>query len=102
MRETIYKFLDGYVGGGVQAKRLVSSFMTYQDHYEILSDNGVQILLFSVSGERMKIYRSEGLCKKLCSYLSLEKEDAWKYVRDWFGQRYHMKKVSDLLNFIST
>ena len=103
MKERIYKFLDEYVGEGTNwTLRHQDLFRTWSDSYEIVSNNGTMILWFSVKGDMVAIYRSNELCKMIEGYFSIDPNESWKYVRDWFGQKYNMKKISDLLKLIPT
>ena len=101
MKEQVYRFLDYYLGNEIQCKpRPTGLFRTWSENYEIVSNNGTMIFWFSVRLDAFKMYRSEELCKKIEGYFSVDPEDSWKYIRDWFGDRYNMKKLSDLFKFI--
>lgn len=102
MKEKIYKFLDGYVGDDLVCKPLSHFIRTWSDNYEICSSKGTVILWFSVRGDMVLIYRSNELCKMIEGYFSIDPNESWKYVRDWFGEKYNMKKLSDLFKFIPT
>lgn len=101
MKERIYKFLDEYVGGGVHcAPRPTGLFGTWSEYYDLRSENGTLILWFMVRSDEVKIFKSDELCGKIEGYFSIDPNESWKYVRDWFGDRYNMKKLSDLFKFI--
>lgn len=100
MKETIYKFLDDYVGEGATCKHVSTGFRTWTENYEVISDNGVIILWFLVRSEQVKVYRSEQLCAKIEGYFNVHKEESWKYIRDWFGDRHNIQRISDLLKLI--
>ena len=98
MKETIYKFLDEYVGDGAKCKLAIPALgRTWTDHWEVFSDNGTMILWFIVKRDMIKVYRSESLCKKIEGYFGVENTESWKYIRDWFGDRHKIKVLSDLL-----
>ena len=107
----IYNFLDEYVGGGVRAVRepvILNPYTFMPDErakmYNLISDKNILILFFEVwdNGDKIKIYRGNKLCKTLSGYFGISSDDSMKYVREWFGDRYDMKKVNDLLKFIPT
>ena len=68
MKETIYKFLDEYVGEGVSCSPIVNEFRTWSEKYDVASDNGTLILWFIVRTDQVKVYRSESLCRKIEGY----------------------------------
>ena len=101
MKETIYKFLDEYVGEGAICKlRPTGLFLTWSEYWEVISDNGTMILWFSVKSDQIKVFRSESLCGKIEGYFGIEPTESWKYIRDWFGDRHNIKVLSDLLKLI--
>lgn len=105
MKEVIYKFLDDYVGDGVICKKpplgrgLVFRNVIHTTH-AIYSDKGVLIfeVLVSEDGEHYKFFCSSELSKTVSRFFGVE--ESFNYVRDWFGQKYGMKKVSDISKFI--
>ena len=98
MKETIYKFLDEYVGDGTRCELAIPSLgRTWTDHWEVFSDNGTMILWFIVKRDMIKVYRSESLCRKIEGYFGVENTESWKYIRDWFGEKHNIKVLSDLL-----
>lgn len=98
MKETIYNFLDEYVGNGARCELVIPALgRTWTDHWEVFSDNGTMILWFIVKRDMIKIYRSESLCRKIEGYFGIENTESWKYIRDWFGDRHKIKVLSDLL-----
>jgi hypothetical protein len=111
MKKLVYKFLDEYVGDGVRAVKEHIIFNPYTfmpdervKRYNLISDRNILILFFQVwdDGDKIKIYRGNNLCDTLSGYFGISSDDAMKYVREWFGNRYNMNKVSDLLKFIPT
>ena len=101
MKETIYKFLDEYVGEGVSCSPIVSEFIrTWTEKYDVTSDNGTLILWFIVRTDQVKVYRSESLCRKIEGYFGIDPNESWKYIRDWFGDRQQIKVLSDLLKLV--
>jgi len=99
-KETIYKFLDEYVGGGANCSPIVSEFSFWAEKYDVTSDNGTSILWFIVRTDQVKVYRSESLCRKIEGYFGIDPNESWKYIRDWFGDRQQIKVLSDLLKLI--
>lgn len=101
MKKVIYKFLDEYVGEGVNCKLAIPAFgRTSWDNWEVLSNNGTMILWFMVKNDMFKLFRSESLCKKIEGYFGIESSESWKYIRDWFGERNEIKQIGDLLNYV--
>lgn len=101
MRERIYKFLDEYVGEGANCELVIPALgRTWTDQWEVLSNNGTLIIWFQLRRDEIKIYRSEELCRKIEGYFSIDPNESWKYIRDWFGVRNNIKVLSDLLKLI--
>lgn len=100
MKDKIYKFLDDYCGVGVTCKHMSTGMRTWTENYEVISENGVLIIWFMVRNDEVKIYRSEPLCVKIEGYFNVPKDESWKYIRDWFGERNNIKVLSDLLKLI--
>ena len=100
MKQLIYKFLDDYFGSKATCEFMNSPLRMWTDTYEVVSDSGVLILWFRVKNDKVIIYRSDSLCKKIEGYYGIDKEESWKYVRDWFGQKHNIKFLSDLLKMI--
>lgn len=71
--------------------------------YQIKSNNGYIILTFIVSTNGIRFYESnypEELCNILNSFFPLEHKICLNYIRDWFGDKYDLKKVNDIKRFI--
>ena len=99
-KDTIYKFLDEYVGEGANCSPFVNVFRTWTEKYNVTSNNGTLILWFIVRNDEVKVYRSESLCGKIEGYFGIDPNESWKYIRDWFGDRQQIKVLSDLLKLI--
>jgi hypothetical protein len=99
-KETVYKFLDEYVGEGANCSPIVNVFRTWSEKYNVTSNNGTLILWFIVRTDEVKVYRSESLCGKIEGYFGIDPNESWKYIRDWFGDRQQIKVLSDLLKLI--
>ena len=105
MKEVIYKFLDDYVGDGVICKKpplgsgLVVRNVIHRT-YGFYSNKDVLIfdVLVSEDGDHYKFFCSNELSKTVSRFFGVE--EPFNYVRDWFGQKYGMKKVSDISKFI--
>ena len=109
MEKLINKFLDEYVGNGVRAVKepyILNPYTFMPDGhtkgYNLISDRNILILFFQVwdDGDKIKIYKGNKLCDTLSGYFGISSDDSMKYVRELFGNRYNMNKVSDLLKFI--
>ena len=97
MKQMVYKFLDQYVGLGIQ--------LTHNEDrsfYNIFSNNKTRIISFRVADnwEHIKLFRSESLCKTLSSFFCISEDEAVMFTKDWFGDRHNLKKVSDLRKFV--
>ena len=99
-KETIYNFLDEYVGEGANCSPFTNALRTWSEKYNVTSDNGTLILWFIVRADEVKVYRSESLCRKIEGYFGIDPNESWKYIRDWFGDRQQIKVLSDLLKLI--
>lgn len=110
LKKVINKFLDGYVGDGINCKTEMSSIFgvpethwaTSKNIYSLYSNKGVLILSFKYNSykDSIIIFRGLKLCNMVCRFFSVNDDEAMRYVRDWFGDKYGMKKVSDLTKFI--
>ena len=97
MKQLIYKFLDEYVGPGIQ--------LTHNEDrtfYNIFSDNKTQIITFRMTNdwENIKLFRSDSLCKTLSRFFCISEDEAAMFTKDWFGDRHNLKKVGDLRKFV--
>ena len=97
MKQMVYKFLDQYVGLGIQ--------LTHNEDrsfYFIFSDNKIQIIKFKMinNWENVKLFRSESLCKTLSRFFCISEDEAAMFTKDWFGDRHNLKKVGDLRKFV--
>jgi hypothetical protein len=86
--------LDSSVGPGV---RLAKS----GNYYNIYSNNWSLILSFRMRDdwEWVKLYRYEPLCRTVSGLFSVTEDEAAKYISNWFGEKYGLKKVGDLRKF---
>ena len=96
LKKVINKFLDGYVGDGIKVK-----YKPLHKIYNVYSHKGVLILSFKIcKNDSIAIFRGLELCNMLCRFFSVCDDDAMRYIRNWFADKYDMKKVNDLLKFI--
>jgi len=97
LKKVIYKFLDGYVGDGIKIK-----YNPLHKVYSVYSDKGVLILLFKFNSykDSITIFRGLELCNMVCRFFSVGDDEAMRYVRNWFGDKHNLNKVSDLTKFI--
>lgn len=112
LKKIVYKFLDECVGDGVTAKHPTFQFnldsrydfipKSAKDAYNLYSDNGTLILFFIShnGGEKLTLFRGRALCSTISGYFNISDDDSMIYVREWFADKYDIKKVSDLLKFI--
>ena len=104
MKDVIYKFLDDYVGDGVVCKDprgrgLLLRNLVHKP-FAFYSNKGVLIfeVLITEDGDLFKLFCCSQLTKTVSGFFGIE--DAASQIRDWFGQKYNMKKVSDIMKFI--
>ena len=101
MKDLVYKFLDNYLGDEV-----VCEPDGLKEWYIICSKkNGQRILKFFVRDKRgvqeIRLFREVSLCYKVYGYCGIENvDDCANYIKDWFGDKHGLKKVSDVLKFI--
>ena len=105
MEELIYKFLDDYVGEGVVCKSppnlrgLVVNNIIHRAH-ALHSWNGVLIFEVIVSEDKdhYKFLYNNDLSKTISGFFGVD--EPFNYVRNWFGKKYNMEKVSDISKFL--
>jgi hypothetical protein len=101
MKDLVYKFLDIHLGDEV-----VCNTNGTKEWYVIRSKkNGQRILKFFVFNkngvQQIKLFREVSLCYKVYGYCGIENvDDCVNYIKDWFGDKHGLKKVSDVLKFI--
>lgn len=101
MIHTINKFLDSYVGKGVNCKHIRRKYNTYSaESYELVSDNGTVIFWFNVKGSYIRIWRSDNLCDTISKFFGVDENESANYVKHWFGNKYGIETVQDVLRFI--
>lgn len=96
-----YKFLDMYVGDTFSVKEVRS----VDNHYHIISNNGIFVISFMVRGlgldnPGVTIFRSDRLCDTVKGFFVLTDDESMKIVRDWFGNKLGLKRTHDLLDLI--
>ena len=101
MEEIVYKFLDDYLGDEVFYEK--ESVNRWNRYYIYSKKNKVIILFFHRYGdnEHIKIYRGNSLTNTVSKFFDMDTESVTKIIRNWFGDKHNLKKVSDLLSFIS-
>lgn len=70
------------------------------NQYEIVSNKGKSVLYIWVRDETYKLFRSYELCHMVSAFFGIGSEESMKLVKDWFGDKLNLKKVSDLLEII--
>ena len=100
MKDLVYRFLDEYLGDEV-----VCEPNGMKEWYIICSKkNNQRILKFFVHTKRgvqqIRLFRDWSLCSKVQGYCGIDtEEDCANYIRDWFGDKHGLNKVSDVLKF---
>ena len=94
MRQIIYRFLDESIGCGVKLN-------SQNDFYSVYSDNNTLIFSFRMrdNWKWVKLYRYVPLCRKISGLFSVSEDEAAKFISNWFGEKYDLKKVGDLKKF---
>lgn len=99
MEKLIYNFLDNYYGDEVYV-------VQFGREYVINSSKGGKIVSFiyweSSDGmdERISLHGNSKVCEMIGSFFSIHYKEASNYIRDWFGDKHNLKKVSDIKKFI--
>jgi len=98
-----YKFLDKHVGETFT----IVSVGDRKHSYKIFSNRGQLVLHFIVSQLestldecRIILFRGDELCKTVSMVFDLTIDEAMRFVRDWFGDKLNLNRVSDLMSFI--
>lgn len=100
--DMINKFLDEYVGDSFKFIKTRISDASYW--YSVVSDKKVPIIFFRVSRDGMNniaIFREEELCNTIGRFFNLTNDESMRYVRNWFGDKLGINKVSDLLKYVN-
>jgi hypothetical protein len=104
MKTAMYKFLDKHVG---ETFTIVNVGDKKRHSYKIFSNRGVLVLHFIISQLestldecRIILFRGDELCKTVSMVFDLTIDEAMRFVRDWFGDKLNLNRVSDLISFI--
>lgn len=105
MENIIYNFLDNYFGDEVFCRNI--GLTRSIPEYMIYSPKGGRILSFSImgyleeqGGERISLHGNSKVTEIVGAFFSIDKKDASNYIRNWFGDKHNLKKVSDIKKFI--
>lgn len=98
MNRVMKKFLDYYLGDEVVVKRIR---WRKRLCYNLCSKNGTVILSFWDEKGLFVLCRNVALCKFIGSWFGISEDDAMRNIRDWFGDKHNINKVTDLNKFIS-
>lgn len=98
MKESVYKFLDWYLGDEVYSyNRIVG--ISVKGFYINSKKNDKTIFTIIPIGNRVIIYRSDELCEKIASFFTISEDDAMTHIKLWFGNRHGLSKVGDVIKF---
>ena len=105
VKDMVDKFLDMYVGGGVNITRREWNNIFYPPEYSnityvVKSDNGTTVLFFNqnrIGG--INLFFSISLLDIMCNMFSIPKEKCREYIRSWFSKKHNIKQYRELLNF---
>ena len=101
MKDLVYKFLDNYLGDEVVCKP-----NGMKEWYVIRSKKNNQrifkFFVFNKNGvQKISLVREVSLCCKVSGYCGIDNvEDCTNYIKNWFGDKHGLIKVSDVLKFI--
>lgn len=98
MNRVMKKFLDSYLGDEVVVNQIKWRSRLC---YTLCSKNGTVILYFWRVKASFVLCRNVPLCKFVSSWFGISEDDAMRDIRDWFGDKHNINKVSDLNRFIS-
>ena len=105
MERVVYKFLDIYLGDEVVCQP-VNKPNNSNDWYIIRSTkNNQRIFDFFVTQKNGKLglgfFSDSELCSTVKGYCGIDNPDhCSKYIKDWFGYKHGINKVSDVLKFL--
>jgi len=104
VKDMVDKFLDMYVGDGVNItlRDMTHVFYTtdYKKMYNLRSDNGTLVLYFSSNNiGGISFFFSISLLDIMCNMFSIPKEKCREYIRLWFSKKHNIKQYRELLNF---
>ena len=110
MKKLVYKFLDNYLGNEVKVEQLnvplykvKTKKWSIRETYYIWSGTNNLIFSFSIhKNDSFNIWRSNDLCSTVGNFFGIDSDESMRYVREWFGVKHNMNKVSDLMKFIPT
>jgi hypothetical protein len=111
MEELVYKFLDDYLGDDVFYKIKPINYFIKEPYsvnrcnrYYIYSKKNKSIILFFNhfhNSGNIKIFRDNVLTGTVSRFFDIGTESAQEIIKNWFGDKHNLEKVSDLLSFIS-
>jgi hypothetical protein len=104
VKDMVDKFLDMYVGGGVNITVHID-FLFYdnnskRDKYVVRSDNGTIILFFihnHIGG--VNFHFSFQLLEVMGNMFSESREQCREYIRSWFCKRHKINDYRELLSY---
>ena len=105
VKDMVDKFLDMYVGGGVNITLREWNNILYPPEYrrkmyDLRSDNGTLVLYFhsnDIGG--VNLYFSISLLEVMGNMFSLPRKQCKEYIRSWFFKKHNIKEYRELLNF---
>jgi hypothetical protein len=108
VKDMVNKFLDNYVGGGVNITLREWNNILYPPEYrkkmyDLRSDNGTLVLYFSpglIGG--VDLFFSISLFEVMGNMFSLPRKQCKEYIRSWFCEKNNIKEYRELLNFPTT
>jgi len=105
VKDMVDKFLDMYVGGGINITLREWNNILYPPEYrrkmyDLRSDNGTLVLYFSsnyIGG--VDLFFSISLLETMGNMFSVPRKVCKEYIRLWFCEKNNIKEYRELLNF---
>lgn len=105
VKDMVYKFLDMYVGGGVNISIRDRNHILYPPEYkkmyDVRSDNGTLVLYFTPNSiGDVNSFFSIVLLESMGNMFSQSRVECKEYIKSWFFNRHKIKEYRELLKFI--
>jgi len=109
MEKYINKFLNGFVGDGINISELdfggmINKFTTHNKVYNIKSDNGTLVLYVTLGKSMRDGYPIQKITlsidKNVSEMFSISTDESKKYVMNWFLNKHNFKDESELFNYL--
>jgi len=117
MESSIYKYLDNYLGDEflvIRSKNFEISFSgsTYplvQNEFRIISSKGDKIFYiykhlceFFPDVPEAVVFVDVNISNLLSNFFSIDLDDAFKYIREWFFQKHNLNEKEKRIEFLNS